>query len=105
VNVSSDTSMFCIRASGATAVFMPCLDESLTLGGNVASNLIQLSSRETMIGREVNRVEPELACLVVPFDMHMHRLIAIEAVELKRYGPGMSLIVGITQPGSALREP
>jgi hypothetical protein len=62
---------------------MPCLDESLTLGGNEAANLGQLSSGETMIGCEVNRVEPELACLLVPFDMHMHRLIAIEAVKVK----------------------
>jgi hypothetical protein len=36
-----------------------------------------------MIGREMNRVEPELARLVVPFDMHMHRLTAIEAVKVK----------------------
>jgi hypothetical protein len=81
---------------------MPCLDESLTLGGNVASNLIQLSSRETMIGREVNRVKPELARLVVPFDMHMHRLIAVEAVEVKPIRTWRALIVGMTQAASGI---
>lgn len=48
-----------------------------------------------MIPRQSDRRQPELRVLTIAADVHVHRFMAVEAVEKNQYGPGMSGMRGI----------
>jgi hypothetical protein len=64
-----------------------CVDEP--------ANDIQLSGAEAVVASQFDRFQPELARAVLSLDVYTRRLVAVEAGEEDRYGPGMPLILGI----------
>jgi hypothetical protein len=46
-----------------------------------SADFIQLSRAEPMIPRQADRRQPELRVLTIAADVHVHRFIAVEAVE------------------------
>jgi hypothetical protein len=89
------------------------------MGVDDTANDIQISGAEAVATSQLDRVEPELAGPVLSLDVHVRRLITVEAGKKTRYGPGMPLILGIQrcsllspfaraivscEPGRCLRE-
>src|SRR5437764_1206554 len=77
------TRMLRMRGSQPTLVtmFIPRLQDSSEMGPDEPPNQVQLSGAETMIAGKRWRLDPELAGSVLPFDMNMGRLAAVEARE------------------------
>ena len=65
------------------------------MGPDEAANQAQLSGAETVVAGKLQRFEPELAGIVLPFHMNVRRLAAVEARQEEPYGPGTPLIRGI----------
>jgi len=52
---------------------------------------IQLPSAEAVVASQLDRFEPELAGAVLSLDVHVRRLVAVEAGEEKPIRPGDAL--------------
>ena len=78
-------------SSVLTAVFIPCLQNRCAMGGYQPTNGIQLSSAKTMAACQLDRFEPKFAGAVLSLDMHVRRLVAVEAGEEKPIRPGDAL--------------
>ena len=50
------------------------------MGGDQPANGIQLSSAEAVAAGQLDRFEPEFAGGVLSLDVHVRRLVAVEAV-------------------------
>jgi hypothetical protein len=70
-----------IWASLLAAVFIPSLHNGNEMRLNDPSNNVQLPGVEAMIPSQTERIEPELAGLVLTLDMYVWRLIAVETRE------------------------
>jgi len=72
---------------------MPGLAEGFEMLFNQPPNVVQFFGREQMIRRQLHGPKPKLARLVLA--AHVHALVAVEAVEVEPYGPGMLATLGI----------
>ena len=70
-----------IRGSELLTVFIPCLQNAKKIGLYQLANLIKLVGSEAAILAQCKRLQPELAHALLPLDMYVLGLIAIEAVE------------------------
>src|SRR6266496_1460535 len=71
------------RASVLTAMLMPCLLDLFQVLLNGCANAVELSSRETVILGQSDRLNPELADHPFSLDVNVRRLVAVKAVEVK----------------------
>jgi hypothetical protein len=78
---SSDTSTLAINGSVAAAVFIPGMNDRLQVFPEQPAYPIQLPGRKAMVMSQRQRSEPELAGLLVPFDVDMHGLVTVETIE------------------------
>jgi hypothetical protein len=81
--ISSVTLREIIRGSDIAAVFIPGLYDLLQVVDNQLANAIQLFGGVSIIIRQRDGFEPELARIAIPTDMDMPRLITVEAVKEK----------------------
>jgi hypothetical protein len=58
------------------------------MGADEPTNPIQLLSVEAVVPSQPNRIDPELAGLVVSLDVHVDWLVAVEAGEEHTIRPG-----------------
>src|SRR2546426_12136004 len=70
-------------ASVLTAMLTPCLLNFVQVCLNHRSNLVKLSSRETMILSQRNRLNPELTDHSFSSDVDVRRFVAVEAVKVE----------------------
>ncbi len=73
------------------AVLIPRLQDSSEVGFDEAANPAQLSGTETLAASESERLEPELAGLLLPLHMKMWRLATVEAREEEPVWPRVFL--------------
>lgn len=58
------------------------------MGGYQPTNGIQLSSAKTVAACQLDRIEPKLAGAVLSLDVHVRRLVTVEAGEEEPIRPG-----------------
>jgi len=68
-------------------VLIPSLQESVTMLIDKFLDLVQLATVETVIGGQLDRVEPELDLIATRFDVDMWRLLPLVAVEEEPESP------------------
>ena len=81
VITSSVTCMSMMRGISLTTVFIPSLQDRWSVLSNKLANTIQLSRWEPFVETECDRLQPEFADHSFTPNMHMLRLIAVEAIE------------------------
>src|SRR5262249_16469045 len=80
--ISSAVTRTCwMRGSVLTAVLMPCLQNGCVMDTDQAPDGIHFPSAEAVAASEFDRLEPELARAPLPLDVHVWRLVAVEAGE------------------------
>jgi hypothetical protein len=62
---------------------MPCLYNLDKIGANLTTDGRELARGKTVIGTQFDRLEPEFANHVFSLNMHIHGLVAVEAVKEK----------------------
>jgi hypothetical protein len=80
---SSVTSTSRMRVSVRTAVFIPCSNDLRLVFDDYAPDIVQFLGRKTSIPRQRHRVYPKFRLFVVAADVDVHRLAAVETVEVE----------------------
>jgi len=70
-----------------TAMLMPCLANDLAVNFDKPPNCSQLPRAKAVVCCKLDRLQPELARLLLSADMHVNWLITIETIEKEPVGP------------------
>jgi hypothetical protein len=78
---SSVTRMAIIRGVSLTTMLIPSLQNLLPMFHNQPADAVQFGGRKPLVEAEHDRFQPELSDHMLTPNMHMLRLVAVEAVE------------------------